>query len=123
MESKEISWTDKKRLFLKAKEREDKYGCSTAMAVNINGKDLMVVMTTKYHAYLINAKRKLFKLSWAEWKKATKQNPKEANFCVWDTKVLEILDSLKKEVLEKSLERAKVKRKPYIKRTPVRREI
>jgi hypothetical protein len=109
----------KKRRSKKAFERDCKHGCFLGSAVYIDSKKYLIAVTSAFFVYLVTKTGKIKRIKWSKWDELDKIRIEP----FWSKEVIEAIKYIKKRTkfTNKSIGKAKVKRQPKIKRTPVKK--
>ncbi len=103
----------------KCSVRDLEHGCNLGENFKINDNIYMVIITYENGVVLLNEKIKTKRVSWKTW---DKYNKKTTNKTIsWNNEIKEIIKSELSE-LRKIYKKKKIKRTPFVKRTPIRRE-
>jgi hypothetical protein len=102
--------------------RDENNNCRVSGVFKINNQTKMIIMSSKKNIYLINADRKISKVSIENWKKKFRCEIDDKEFAsLWDESIYRKLEKMKKKEISRSPVR-KMVRNPVkkIKRRPAK---
>lgn len=102
--------------------RDENNNCRVSGVFKINNQTKMIIMSSEKNIYLINANRKISKISIENWKKKFRCEIDDKEFAsLWDKSIYKKLEKMKKKEINRSPTK-RIIRNPVkkIKRRPVK---